>query len=167
MMEIALRYGGVAVIDDADYPLIADRRWHRSPDGYAMAGAWSPTERRMRYVLMHRVILGLPDGVDTDHRDRDRLNNRRSNLRPCNDSQNHANKPKKPGCTSRFKGVTWHRRCRKWQAVVGSVQYLGLFQNEEDAARAYDAAALARYGEFALLNFPPEATPIAAQPVGV
>jgi NUMOD4 motif/AP2 domain len=62
--------------------------------------------------------------------------------------------------TSRFKGVWWHAKGKKWRASIqldGRTKHLGGFALESDAARAYDAAAYQAWGEFAFLNFPDEA----------
>lgn len=89
-----------------------------------------------------------------DHIDRDRSNNRFSNLRPSDSLTNSWNKGPKAG--KAFKGVTFHKKVGKYQAqikVCGTFIYLGLFCFEADAARAYDAAAKTHFGEFARLNF--------------
>ena len=83
------------------------------------------------------------------------LDNRRSNLRLCTRAQNQANKLKKPGCSSTFKGVSWNKAAKKWQASIRVSQKLialGLFNDEVLAARSYNVAAVEHFGEFALLN---------------
>lgn len=95
-----------------------------------------------------------------DHKNGNGLDNRRSNLRFCTNAQNQHNQRKwgsrsgKP-LSSRYKGVSWHRRGH-WRAKIqaqGKRRYLGQFQSEEAAARAYDRAARELHGEFAVLNF--------------
>jgi hypothetical protein len=118
-------------------------------------------------VSMHILITGIHAGID--HADGNGLNNQRSNLRPTGQPLNMANRHpsltyKGKPTSSRFKGVTWSVPAPgngrpKWVAQIrvgGQIRKLGRFTAEEDAALAYDAAALAAWGEFALLNFPAE-----------
>lgn len=108
-------------------------------------------------ILMHREILGLIAGSpDGDHRDGDGLNNRRNNLRVVTKSQNQMNQQKIRG-NSRFKGVCWDKSRGKWLATIRFERKsynLGRFNNESDAACAYDKKAQELFGEFARLNFP-------------
>ena len=110
---------------------------------------------RMRIMYMHKLITGWPR---TDHKNHNGLDNRRENLRPATHTQNQQNtRPRVIVGTSRYKGVCWSKRERKWRAVIkfaGVQRHLGYFADEEDAARAYDAAARKYHGEFACLNFP-------------
>lgn len=145
---IPLTRGLEAVVDAADYEALAAIKWHARPDGYA----GGRIERRG--VLMHRVVLSAPRGSSVDHIDGDRLNNRRSNLR-ITDASGNARNRKARDTASAFKGV--RRSNVKWAAQIrdGSrTLWLGTFENEEEAARAYDAAASQRFGDFARLNFP-------------
>lgn len=134
-------------------------RWHAfvEPSGsvYATRTETLP-KKRMRWL--HRDILVPGDGMDVDHADNDGLNNRRSNLRPATRSQNLANRPKHRG-RGRFKGVYWDKSRGLWQAMTranGKNLHLGRFADEIDAARAYNAAALRIWGEFARLNPVPD-----------
>lgn len=156
MIEIQLTQGKVALIDDADFPLIGLCKWYVNR-GYAQTSFYlGKIDGRYKYkkISMHNVIMGTK-GID--HRDGNGLNNQRSNLRPATPRQNNHNLRKKLGTSSQYKGVYWHKRDKKWMARVkdnGRTYYLGHFVNEQDAARAYDAAAISRFGEFANLNFP-------------
>jgi hypothetical protein len=152
-----------AIVDDADYERVAAMTWSLSPSGYVQANT-----RSCSGLALHRFVVGLVGaarGVQIDHRDRVKLNNRRGNLRPCTAAQNTANQPKvrsRAGVptTSRFKGVHLRRdvkRSRPWSAVLvrsGKCVHLGDFDDEREAAFAYDRAALAHFGEFARTNFP-------------
>lgn len=137
------------LLDDSDY------------DNVVAAGPWRLQQRfyvqrdRKPYML-HRFILGVTDPkVLVDHRDRNPLNNRRSNLRFASASQNAANRRKNTH-SSRFLGVTWDKTRRKWRAQIldnGKYRNLGRFTDEKLAARAYDDAAREVFGEFATCNF--------------
>lgn len=158
--------GRVALVDDADYDLVSRYKWHvheqdrgpgRRPMGpYARAGIYRPSDRRTVMILMHILITGIHTGID--HANGNGLDNRRENLRPAGQRLNMANTRPIVGKSSRFKGVRLHEG--KWDARIriGRSVYLGKFDDEEAAARAYDAAALAAWGEFARLNFPPAQT---------
>ena len=150
--SIPLTQGKFAIVDDEDYDEIARHKWYYL-NGYAQRHAPRGVTR------MHRVIAGTPPGMDTDHINGDGLDNRRSNLRVCTHSQNMANRGRDSTNTSGFKGVTWHKECRKWlayTAVNRKMIHIGLFERAEDAARAYDREVVRIFGEFAAPNFPQE-----------
>jgi hypothetical protein len=93
--------------------------------------------------------------MEVDHINGDGLDNRKSNLRLATRAQNGCNLRPQQGKSSRFKGVAWHV-CGKWRAHISPNRTqiaLGLFDDEIDAALAYDMAALAQFGEFARPNF--------------
>ena len=166
MREIPLSRGYVALVDDEDYERLSKHKWHvyvnkrgKSSEIYAkrnipaIGGKW-----RYRTIYMHVEITGYPQ---TDHIDRNGLNNQRSNLRPATSSQNNANRSKAPGKSSIYLGVSWNRECRKWMCSLGrrdNRKYLGLFLDEADAATAYNFAAYELFGEFASFNTPPTPT---------
>lgn len=153
--------GRVALVDDEDYELVSPYRWYASQlsrGGVVIEGPYAKAnvtrDGRRALIYMHKLITGY---TMTDHIDHDGLNNQRSNLRPATTTQNNRNKRPSLGRSSSYKGVGWNRGVRKWKAgiTVGRRPvHLGYFTLEEDAARAYDAAALECFGEFAYLNFP-------------
>lgn len=133
---------------------LRDRLRPSCTEGYAVLRGGTLLHR----AVMERILDGpIPRGREVDHRNLNRLDNRRSNLRMATRQQNSANCSRKSA--SRFRGVTWDKARGKWAAGV-KIDYvrhnLGRFDNEEDAARAYDAAARVAFGEFARLNFPCE-----------
>lgn len=158
MKEIPLTRGKVALVDDADFEGLSRFKW------YAHKGTRTWYAHRNRQlnagkqttVLMHRQILGAVPGKEVDHRDGNGLNNQRCNLRLCEHAENGHNRCRKmAGGSSRYKGVSWNKRLGKWRADISvnwCQKYLGLFSDEGDAARAYNAAAVQFYGEFAALN---------------
>jgi len=104
---------------------------------------------------MHRLIMKNPDNLDVDHIDGDRLDNQKSNLRKATQSQNSMNQKNQSGRSSNFKGVCWHTRDHKHQAYIKINQkrkHIGYFDSEIEAAKAYNAAAIKYFGEFARLN---------------
>lgn len=108
---------------------------------------------------MHREIIIPPYPLVVDHINHNGLDNRKANLRPATKSQNTINKPykKKKGAHSKYRGVTWQKSINKWQAQIrakGNPRVIGYFEDEIEAAKAYDAAAKKHHGEFAVLNFP-------------
>lgn len=161
VMAIPLGRGLVALVDDADYGRVSAYTW------YAFIREGRPTYARARrlkrangqngapraFERMHRYILGVGAGIQIDHRDRDGLNNVRSNLRVCTTEQNAQNR-RAYGETG-FKGV--YRDRRRFVASIesgGIVRRLGRFDDPIEAAIAYDTAAKQIFGEFAWLNFP-------------
>ena len=162
VMQVKLGNGGLcALVDDEDYTLVSQYNWcafrpSQSQVTYAVRWISSRGGLPRRRQSMHQLIMGMR-GID--HEDHDGLNNQRSNLRPANQSQNNQNARKQARpCSSRFKGVSWHKRMGKWRAYIklpdGRRASLGYYRDEIEAARAYDAAALEHFGRFACVNFP-------------
>lgn len=126
--------------------------------GYRSGGIFGRTYRA------HRVIWAMETGAwpedVIDHEDNDTGNNRWINLREVTQAENCQNSRSRAGASSKFLGVSWYPRLAKWQSKIkadGRLKHLGLFADEADAARAYDAAAREHFGEFANPNFPEEA----------
>lgn len=105
-------------------------------------------------TLLHRYIMRPGPDMIVDHINHNGLDNRVSNLRVCTIADNNKNKRLREGTTSKYKGVKWHRVNSYWVAQIGTKNrvHLGVFINEEDAAIAYDIAAIQLYGEYAYLN---------------
>lgn len=160
MKKIPLTQGKFAIVNDIDYAFLMQWKWFFSTgDGYAKRGGRKADGLiKHKNISMHRVILGRKlghsDFLDTDHKNRTRLDSRRGNLRSATHSQNIGNSSIRPG-SSKFKGVHWFKRDKNWQVriqVEGNRKHLGLFTDETEAAKAYNKAALEHFGKFACLN---------------
>jgi len=171
MKEIKLTQGKVALIDDEDLELVSKYKWCAKKSGntfYAYNSAYK--DGRQYSLPMHRLLMGLKkqDKLFVDHINHNGLDNRRSNIRVCNNSQNQQNRHKKQNCTSKYKGVHLHRdvyyskatkttirRNPRWVASIvidGKKKVIGHYQTEIDAAIAYNEFAHKHHGEFAMLN---------------
>jgi hypothetical protein len=143
--------GRVVLIDDGDYELVSPYRWYIWE--YRGRGPYARTNIDQRIAWMHKLITGWPR---TDHANGDGLDNQRHNLRPASNQENLRNSRAHRGTSSRFKGVSYFKQTGRWEAVIrlnpGERLHLGRYISEEDAARAYNAAALEYFGEFARLN---------------
>ena len=155
MKTILLTQGKVALVDDEDYERLS--KWHWTYD---------KASNRAHHggFLMSHAVFQTDNWLD--HKDRDGLNNQKSNLRICTTSQNNHNRRKgrRKGrkTSSIYKGV--YGWLGSWKAQIGFLgisgqqihRYLGCFSVEEEAAKVYDQAAREYFGEFAALNFPRE-----------
>lgn len=153
MKEIKLTRGMVALVDDEDFEYLNQWKWRAIPNNKTFYSQRDVQVNNHRFsIKMHRLIMNTPDSMEVDHIDHNGLNNQKSNLRNCTRNENMRNKI--TWGKSKYKGVC-HLRNNKFLAHIrlsGKLNHLGTFLNEEDAARAYDRAALKYYGEFAHIN---------------
>lgn len=144
-------------VDEEDFKIISGYKWTVAKDKNNLyAVTYFFENKKQKSVRMHRLIMGVLDSRNfIDHKDGDGLNNSRSNLRVCDNSQNMANRVSCKNSSSKFKGVSWSKKSRKWQSTIrknGKLYSLGYFENEIEAALAYNKAAIEKHGEFAKLN---------------
>lgn len=155
---IPLTRGKTATVDASDYEWLNQWTWHAVCHGglwYAERSGPRHGKTRDNPILMHRQILGLEQGdrKKVDHKEPSQsLDNRRKNLRIATTSQNAMNKRRKTTSKSKYKGIVWHKRDKRWQAQIvlnGKSIYLGGFPSPEAAHAAYQKAAMQYFGEFA------------------
>ena len=151
MRKIPLSQGKFALVNTCDYIYLMQWKWHYN-HSYAVRG--QRISGRVVKLHMHREILkrmGFTSFQETDHKNRDRLDNRRANLRPATSSQNKANRASQ----KQFKGVFWDGSRKCWQSQITSnyrKYHLGYFDSAIKAALAYNQAAKKYFGDFARLN---------------
>lgn len=157
MKKISLSQGRFALIDAEDFEFLNQWEWCYSR-GYALRNEYIGMidgKQKAKRIPMHRLVNKTPDDLQTDHINGDKLDNRKCNLRSCTSSQNHMNKKSPKNSTSKYKGVHWYKKGKKWKSEIRinkKGQYLGYFKSEIEAAKAYNKAAIELFGEFAKLN---------------
>ena len=158
--RIPLTKGYFATVDSEDYAELNKSSWQcQINDGGKLYGVRVENHNgKKKKVYMHRQIMKCPVGLVVDHINGDSLLNTKENLRRATTQQNTFNRLSFFGA-SKFKGVTWDRRTRKWRARISfrnKNRHIGYFsfECEEQAAEAYDERAFELYEEFAVLNFP-------------
>lgn len=156
MKIIPLTKGRVALVDDEDFELLNQWSWCINKDGQ-----WPYAIRRQRNaipntIVMHRLLMGFPQGMEIDHIDGNTLNNQKSNLRICSSRQNKQNRRMTTRNSSGYKGVFYaihpHNRWRAVISINGKTKHLGHFLDPRMAAMSYDEAAIKHFGEFAKTN---------------
>lgn len=140
---IMLPNGEFTLVDKEDVARLQHYRWYSLPTGYVASSM------RQGSVYLHRLLLNAPPEMEVDHKNHNKRDNRKGNLRLCTSQQNNAHRVVAGNSTSRFKGV--HRNGNRF-AAHGAGKHLGNFKTPEEAARVYNIWALERYGEFACLN---------------
>lgn len=155
MKTIPLSNGGFVIVDDADYDKLIKFKWHgrrKEKVYYAVRGKYIKETRKRTKELMHRMILGLNDPkVLVDHVNGDGLDNRRSNLRICNGTENTRNSRRSCHNTTGFKGVSLNKRTGKFTARIMADNkrlFLGYFMTAEEASKVYNDKAKELFKSF-------------------
>lgn len=153
---VPLTRGQFALIDPDEAPIIGRNNWLATIN--KGTGKFYATRTRSRLlgkktsILMHRQIMGFPEGLDVDHLHGNTLDNRRSQLREATRSENNFNTAARNTNKSGFKGVSWCKRDSKWKAQIcvnNKRKMLGRYITPEEAHAAYANAAKKYHGEFA------------------
>lgn len=145
--------GKYALIDDEDYEIVSLFRWNVNTGGYVYT--YQLINGQRENILMHRLINNTPKKFSTDHIDHNTLNNLKYNLRTCTHQQNMHNRKQTKICSSKFKGVSWDKQTKKWRALIrfnNIKKSIGYFNDEIEAAEAYNTAAVKMFGKHAYLN---------------
>ena len=156
--RIPLTRGKFAIVDLDDFDNLNQYKWHLHKDRWNQyAGRMGRKGNKPCKYPMHRVITDAPDGFFVDHINHNGLDNRKANLRIATPQQNAWNKRRsKTRKSSKYKGVCWHKNRQIWEVCIridNKQKFLGSFDDEKEAAMAYDRAAKKHRGEYAFLNF--------------
>jgi len=140
---------GEHTIIDKEYSYLSKHKWHLNNGGYAARSVCVGGIKKR--ILLHRLINNTPEGMDTDHINRIKLDNRKANLRTCTRSQNKLNQNPQKNNTSGYTGVFYDKGKKpqygRWRAQIKINQKficLGSYQEKEDAINAY-RKALVKY----------------------
>lgn len=147
MKELNIK-GTIVLVDDEDFDKVTKWTWGISRNGYACRNHWNKVLKKYERMYMHRYIMDTPKGMDTDHINRIKTDNRKLNLRAVNRSLNNHNTPKSKANTSGFKGVHWFKPAQLWRAYInaeGKRIELGYSKDKQGAIQLRTQAEL-KYG---------------------
>ena len=154
MKKIKLTQDKYVLVDDEDYAMLDKYDWHakRTPKTFYAARQIREKNGKQTTLRMHRFLINAPKESEVDHKDGNGLNNQKFNLRLATHSQNMMNKSKQVRNTSGFKGVSWDKTHKKWQAYItlNRIQKnLGYFKSKQEAHQARSGATPVYHKEFA------------------
>lgn len=158
MKAIPLTQGQVALVDDEDFEWLNRWKWYALDRGrtfHARRTVRIGEKRNAKNVWMHREILRTPQGMYTDHKDCNGLNNQKSNLRACTSRESAMNRRASVKTTSHLKGAKYKKESNRWNAgimVNKKSIWLGSFDTQDEAHQAYIVAAYKYHGEFANID---------------
>lgn len=155
MRKIELTKGMFAMVDDEDFEKVNQFHWYFL-NGYARRAIYINSKQKI--VWLHRFIMNTPNGMETDHKNGNGLDNQKINLRICTHLQNGKNRKKQSYNLTGYKGVTKViiGIYTYWVAIIianGKKIRLGYFKNPTDAAKAYNNAAQKYHGDFSKINY--------------
>jgi hypothetical protein len=163
MKQIPLRgkwgNGKFAIVDDADYEMLVTFFWRGHKDGYPRTSVYLGRYNGKDVTRTYRIHqLIMPRLARIDHKNGNKLDNQRKNLREASAGQNSMNRK---GSSKKwdFKGIDRsidHPRRKQWRAVIrtkGKIKRSKYFSTPDEAAHEYDRLALKEFGGFARLNF--------------
>ena len=164
--QIPLTQGYVTIVDEDDYHWLIRFKWCTGKARTKMPIARRAAKRgegmgsKFKEIMMHRLIMGDPEGYQIDHINGDTLDNRKVNLRICTRTQNMVNQKNRSSNKTGFKGVSANKQIGGFDSFISGPGHkqrnLGHFKTAEEAALAYDSSARAMHGNFARFNFPKE-----------
>ena len=145
MKKIKLTHGQFALVDDKDFNELNKHKWYawynkRTKSYYAVRNI-TKSNGKQTLQYMHKIIMNAPSNMQVDHTSHDTLNNRKKNLRICMISQNSMNRLPRKNTSSRYKGIIWDKRHKKWASRItinGKRIFLGYFDNEILATKTYN-----------------------------
>lgn len=157
MQYIKLPKNKYALVDDSDFKKVNSLKWYWYED-YPITNLYDEVNKKWRTINMHKFILGLLwSKQQVDHKNGNKLDNQRNNLRLATHAQNNINQPKMKNKTSIYKGVYKPKDRNLFRAGISYKKkriHLGYYKKQEEAAKVYDIMALKLYKDFAVLNFP-------------
>lgn len=151
MAEIKTKKGEVILVDDEDFEWLNQFEWRLNDRGYAIRAYNDKANGKNFVVRMHRAILGISNSsIHADHKNGDRADNRRENLRTCTIAENARNRSMHDGKRFGLKGVYKSARGGYWSSIMhnGKRRHLGTFETPELAAEFYQLASDMLHGEF-------------------
>ena len=155
MKKIPLTQNKFALVDDDDFKYLNRHKWYALNTKYTSYVGMRIKGKPIRMLRMHRIILNPKKEEEIDHINGNGLDNRRSNLRIVTPIQNKRNRFKRGVSSSKYKGVNWYKRDKKWCVRIKvncKYIFLGYFKSEIEAAMAYNKASLEYHGEYGRRN---------------
>lgn len=143
------------MVEDDDFTWLNRYRWCYKPEYGPRNDGYAIRRNGKTMVLMHRIITGATEGVQVDHKNGDKLDNRRLNLRLCSAAGNARNVGRRRTNKSGFTGISWNKSVQKWSAYIyidNKQKYLGYFHDKRVAVFVREQMARIWHGDFAKLN---------------